>query len=77
MNPFEFAANMWRGAEAMIYFQREVLGEQIEFTGDELADIIAFVHHPEEQTKFSENDIPERIKALMHHVEEDGPEEHK
>lgn len=76
MNPFDFTAKMWRGAEAMISVQREELGEQIEFTGDELADIIAFVHHPEEQKKFSEADIPPRIKELMHHMGEDQSEEH-
>jgi len=76
MNPFEFTAKMWRGAEAMIYMQREELGEQIEFTGDELADIIAFVHHPEEQKKFSKKDIPPRIEELMHHMDEDQTEEH-
>lgn len=77
MNPFEFTAKMWRGAEAMIYLQREELGEQIEFTGDELADIIAFVHHPGEQAKFSEDDIPPRIEGLMHHMEEEQTEEHE
>ncbi len=41
INPFDFAASMWRGAEAMIAVQQEELGEQIEFTGQELADIIA------------------------------------
>lgn len=70
MNPFEFAAKMWRGAEAMIYLQQEELGEQIEFSGAELADIIAFAHSSEEQQKFSEVDIPPRIKDLMHHMEE-------
>ncbi len=75
MNPFEFAAKMWRGAEAMIYLQREELGEKIEFSGDELADIIAFVHHAEEQAKFSETDIPPRIKKLMKHLEEGEPHE--
>lgn len=70
MNPFEFSARMWRGAEAMIYLQREELGEQIEFTGDELADIIAFVHDSEEQAKFSEADVPARMKDLMQHMEE-------
>lgn len=35
MNPFEFAAKMWRGAEPMIYMQREELGEQIELTGQD------------------------------------------
>ncbi len=67
MNPFEFAAKMWRMAPAMIAAQEEVLGEQIEFTGDELADIIAFVHHDAEQHKFSEADIPPEIMPMMHH----------
>ena len=67
MNPFEFAAKMWRGAEAMIVLQRDELGEQIEFTGDELADMIAFTHHPDEQKKFSEADIPPHIRELIEH----------
>ena len=75
MNPFEFAARMWRGAEAMIYLQREELGEQIEFTGDELADIIAFTHNPDEQKKFSSADVPVRIKELMEHAETEKPHE--
>ncbi len=75
MNPFEFSARMWRGAEAMIVLQREELGEQIEFTGDEFADIIAFVHHLEEQKKFSEADIPPRIRRSMHHMGEETHEE--
>ncbi|RMD62866.1 MAG: hypothetical protein D6826_06385 [Alphaproteobacteria bacterium] len=70
MNPFEFAARMWRGAEAMIYMQQEELGEQIDLTGDDLSDIIAFVHDPEEQKKFSEADIPEQVRELMKHIEE-------
>ncbi len=67
MNPFDFTAKMWGMAPAMIYAQEEALGEQILFTGDEIADIIAFVHHDEEQHKFSETDIPPRIRAWMHH----------
>ncbi len=77
MNPFEFTAKMWRGAEAMIYVQREELGEQIEFSGAELADIIAFVHHGEEQKKFSVADVPPRIRELMTHMGEEGSEEHE
>ena len=46
----------------MIAVQEDELGEQIEFTGEELANIIAFVHSAEEQKKFSEADIPPRIK---------------
>ncbi len=66
MNPFDFAAKMWRMAPAMIYAQEEALGGQILFTGDEIADIIAFVHHDEEQHKFSEADIPPRIRKWRH-----------
>ena len=65
MNPFEFAARMWRGAEAMVAMQREELGEPIELTGQEFADIIAFVHDAEEQKKFSEADIPQQIEEIM------------
>ncbi len=68
MNPFDFAAKMWAMAPAMIYAQEEALGEQILFTGDEIADIIAFVHHDEEQHKFSEADIPPRIRKWMGHA---------
>ena len=57
MNPFEFAAKMWAMAPAMIYAQEEALGEQILFTGDELADIIAFVHNDEAQHDFGEADL--------------------
>ena len=67
MNPFDFAARMWRGAATMIALQEEAFGFQIEFTGQELADIIAFVHDDEEQHKFSPADIPPEIMALMQH----------
>jgi cytochrome c len=75
-NPFDFVANMWRGAAAMIDMQREELGEQIEFTGQELADIIAFLHHEKEQKKFSDADIPPKIKAVMAHMKEPEGMEH-
>ena len=65
MNPFEFAARMWRGAPFMIELQEEELGAQIELTGEELAAIIAFVHDAEEQARFSEDDIPHEIEELM------------
>ena len=69
-NPFDFVANMWRGAQPMIELQGEELGSQIEFTGQELADIIAFLHHEEEQKKFSEEDIPPNIRAAMAKMEQ-------
>ena len=54
VDALDFVARMWRGAEAMIFMQQQELGVQIEFTGQELADIIAFVHDPRERQKFSE-----------------------
>ena len=69
MNPFEFAARMWRGAPAMIAAQEDELGAQIEFTGEELGNIIAFVHDAGEQAKFSEDDIPPEIQEMMEHME--------
>jgi cytochrome c len=64
-NPFDFVANMWRGAPVMIDMQRAELGEQIQFTGQELADIIAFLHNEQEQKKFSDADIPPDVRAVM------------
>ena len=77
MNPFEFAARMWRGAGAMIELQEDELGGQIELTGEELANIIAFVHDTEEQKRFSEKDIPEDIAKLMGHMTDDAEEHHE
>jgi mono/diheme cytochrome c family protein len=75
MNPFDFAANMWRGAETMVQMQREELGDVIQISGQDLADIIAFVHDPAEQLLFSEEDIPEDIEALMAHAESESEDE--
>jgi cytochrome c len=79
MNPFEFAAKMWAMAPAMIAAQEEALGEQILFTGDELADIVAFVHNDEAQHDFSETDLTSRARKMMDHehgAPGAGPEAH-
>jgi len=65
VNPFDFAARMWRGADAMITLQEAEIGFQIEIDGDELADITAFAHDIGEQRKFSESDIPRSIRRMM------------
>ena len=70
MNPFDFAARMWRGAEAMVELQRDELGDVIELEGEELASIVAFVHDADEQAKFSNADIPENVQQMMVHTEE-------
>jgi len=67
MNPFDIAAKMWTMASIMIPAQEEELGAQIEFTGDELADIIAFLHDDEQQHLFTEDLLSEEQMAAMHH----------
>lgn len=53
MDPFAFFARMWAGAKDMIALQQQKLGYQIQLRGDEIADIMAFLHDPEEQKKFT------------------------
>jgi cytochrome c len=67
VNPFDFAAKMWNHAPGMIAAQEEAFGEQIYFTGGELADIIAFVHNDEAQHGFSENDLTAKARKMMDH----------
>ena len=76
MNPFDFAANMWRGAETMVEMQREELGDVIDISGQELADIIAFVHDPDEQALFTGEEIPADMKALMEHADTEAEDAH-
>jgi mono/diheme cytochrome c family protein len=72
MNPFEFFAKMWRGAQPMIAMQQSEIGHQIEFTGQDLADIVAFVHNAQVQKTFTEDDIPADIKEHMEGEGEGG-----
>lgn len=65
MNAFEFAARMWRGADAMIAMQQELFGEQIQLTGQELLDLVAFAHDNTEQQELSEDQIPPKFKQLI------------
>ena len=73
------AAKMWAMAPAMIYAQEEALGGQILFTGEELADIVAFVHNDEAQHDFSEIDLTPEARKMMRHehgAPGAGPEAH-
>jgi hypothetical protein len=67
MNPFDFAAKMWNHAPAMIAAQEEAFGEQVYFTGEELADMIAFTHDDQSQHAFSEKNITAKARKMMHH----------
>jgi mono/diheme cytochrome c family protein len=65
MNAFEFAARMWRGADAMIQMQKDLFGEQISLSGQDLADLVAFAHDEVEQQKLSDADIPEKFREFI------------
>lgn len=62
VDAFEFMARMWRGSVAMASLQSTELGYQIELSGSELADIVAFVSDVEQQRAFSQDDIPDIIE---------------
>ncbi|MFV2034621.1 MAG: c-type cytochrome, partial [Halocynthiibacter sp.] len=61
MNPFDLAAKMWMMAPYMIPAQEEALGGQIIFTGDELANIVAFLHDDAEQHEFTEDTLSPEV----------------
>lgn len=67
VNPFDFAAKMWNHAPGMIAAQEDAFGEQIYFTGAELAEIIAFVHDDEAQHDFGERDLTAKAHKMMQH----------
>ena len=62
IDPLGFAARMWRGAVAMSILQSSEFGYQIEMSGDEIADLAAFVANPSLQSTFSLNDVPEVMR---------------
>lgn len=65
MNAFEFAARMWRGAPAMMQMQEDLLGEMISLDGQELADIVGFVHDQEAQSQITVADIPVEFREML------------
>jgi len=67
VNPYDFAAKMWNHAPGMIAAQEEAFGEQIYFTGEELADMIAFVHDDKAQHDFGEKDLTAKANKMMDH----------
>lgn len=65
MNAFEFAARMWRGAPAMAAMQEDLLGQMINISGQELADIIAFAHDEAAQSALTADRVPEEYRRLF------------
>jgi len=64
-DPLDFAARMWRGAEAMAALQSMEFGYVIELTGRDIADLAAFAEHHVEQSRFSEAEIPETVRGWV------------
>jgi mono/diheme cytochrome c family protein len=70
MSPFDFVAKMWNHSQGMVAMQQQELGGQITFeNGQQIADIIAFLHDAKVQKTFSKADLPANIKA---HLDGDG-----
>jgi len=65
MNAFDFAARMWKGAAAMVLMQEEELGDVITLTGQDLADLIAFVHDRKMQKTVSIDQVPKRWRKKL------------
>jgi len=62
INAFEFAARMWRGAQAMTAMQQEEFGKVVDLSGQELTDLIAFAHDADEQSKLSLTQVPKKFR---------------
>ena len=65
LNLFDFVARMWRGASTMIVLQEMQLGYQIQFSGDDLAHIAAFLANPEAQRALTRDQIPPNVQQWM------------
>ena len=70
VNPFAFAAKMWDHAPGMIAAQKDELGGQLIFTGEEMADITAFIHDAHAQRDFEESDLPPRIRRIIEKMDD-------
>lgn len=68
MSPFDFFAKMWNHSQPMVAMQQNELGRQVTFTGQEIADIVAFVHDADLQRTFTKKDIPADVRK---HLDED------
>lgn len=65
MNAFDFAARMWKGAAAMVAMQEEELGDIIKLSGQDLADLVAFVHDRKLQKNLSIDQVPKRWRKKL------------
>ena len=73
VHPFDFAAKMWNHAATMIAAQERAFGEQIYFTGQELAVMVAFMHDHDAQHGFSGKDLTAAARKMMNQRSSLGP----
>lgn len=74
-DPLDFVANMWRGAPEMIKLQEEELGSLVEFSGEELGDIIGFLYSVQEQKKFTMSNLPDKVREALMKMNKSSPAE--
>ncbi|MCF6344054.1 MAG: cytochrome c [Devosiaceae bacterium] len=65
MNPFDFAAKIIKATPVMTIVQENELGAPVLFSGDELLDIIAFLHSAKEQKTFSLDDLSHEMQEML------------
>jgi mono/diheme cytochrome c family protein len=65
MNLFDLTAKMWTMAPVMIPAQEDELGDQIQLNGDELANLIAFLHDDAEQANLTLDSLSHDQRELM------------
>lgn len=63
IDPLHFAARMWSGARAMAFLQEMEFGYQIDLTGEDIADLAAFVSSDDQRSAFSEDDVPDEFRG--------------
>lgn len=63
IDPLDFAARMWSGARAMAFLQEMEFGYQIDLTGEDIADLAAFVSSDDQRSAFSEDDVAEEFRG--------------
>ncbi|MFQ5953443.1 MAG: hypothetical protein ACE5JZ_00085 [Kiloniellales bacterium] len=67
VSAFDFSAKMWAIPADMAGDRKRALGHRFAFSGDELADLAAFVGDDDQQHRFTEAHIPPEIRKLMRH----------
>ncbi len=73
VSPMQIAARMWRGAPAMIAMQERGFGRAIDFSGDELGHLFAFIADAKRQEGFSEALIPIRTRRMIEELNKNVP----